>query len=181
MRAAAARALQQFRVDPALLEQALAELPPVDADALDDAVWDALRDAARGGLDTLAQRITSGSGLDDIVLPPLVASQLREIGSQLRHRMTVYEEWGFAAGQARGLGIAALFAGESGTGKTHGRRSHRQRAAARPLPHRPGQRGQQVHRRNREEPAPSCSTPPRPAARCCCSTRPTRCSASAAR
>jgi SpoVK/Ycf46/Vps4 family AAA+-type ATPase len=118
VRAAAARALQQFRVDPALLEQALAELPPLDAEALDDAVWDALRDAARGGLDTLAQRITSRTGFDDIVLPPLVASQLREIGSQLRHRLTVHEDWGFAAGQARGLGIAALFAGESGTGKT---------------------------------------------------------------
>ena len=30
----------------------------------------------------------------------------------------MYEDWGFGHGQARGLGIAALFAGESGTGKT---------------------------------------------------------------
>jgi len=30
----------------------------------------------------------------------------------------VYEEWGFGQGHGRGLGIAALFAGESGTGKT---------------------------------------------------------------
>src|SRR5579863_6134235 len=30
----------------------------------------------------------------------------------------VYETWGFAAGGTRGLGISALFAGASGTGKT---------------------------------------------------------------
>jgi len=32
--------------------------------------------------------------------------------------MKVYEEWGFAAKCSRGLGISALFSGESGTGKT---------------------------------------------------------------
>ena len=35
-----------------------------------------------------------------------------------KHRLTVYQHWGFAAKGARGLGISALFAGESGTGKT---------------------------------------------------------------
>jgi SpoVK/Ycf46/Vps4 family AAA+-type ATPase len=30
----------------------------------------------------------------------------------------VYDDWGFAAKSARGLGVSALFAGESGTGKT---------------------------------------------------------------
>jgi SpoVK/Ycf46/Vps4 family AAA+-type ATPase len=33
-------------------------------------------------------------------------------------RSKVYEQWGFAAKGARGLGIRALFAGASGTGKT---------------------------------------------------------------
>jgi SpoVK/Ycf46/Vps4 family AAA+-type ATPase len=36
----------------------------------------------------------------------------------VRHRARVYEEWGFAARTARGLGITALFEGPSGTGKT---------------------------------------------------------------
>src|SRR5256885_3026585 len=36
----------------------------------------------------------------------------------VRHRTTVYETWGFAAKSSRGLGISALFAGPSGTGKT---------------------------------------------------------------
>ncbi len=37
---------------------------------------------------------------------------------QVRHQARVYERWGFAAKSSRGLGIAALFSGASGTGKT---------------------------------------------------------------
>ena len=36
----------------------------------------------------------------------------------VRQRAKVYQEWGFARKCARGLGISALFAGGSGTGKT---------------------------------------------------------------
>jgi len=36
----------------------------------------------------------------------------------VRHRMKVYETWGFRTKSSRGLGICALFAGASGTGKT---------------------------------------------------------------
>jgi SpoVK/Ycf46/Vps4 family AAA+-type ATPase len=46
---------------------------------------------------------------------------LREIAAHVRQRATVYETWGFAAKsclRANGLGISALFAGASGTGKT---------------------------------------------------------------
>ncbi len=43
---------------------------------------------------------------------------LREIAAHVRQRARVYEEWGFAGKGARGLGISALFAGASGTGKT---------------------------------------------------------------
>ena len=117
--AAARRALQQFRVDPSLLEQALQSVADLDDEtATEHVLWQALREAARGGLDALAQRIDSRTSFDDLVVPPFVATQLREIAAQLRHRQTVYDEWGFAQGQSRGLGIAALFAGESGTGKT---------------------------------------------------------------
>jgi SpoVK/Ycf46/Vps4 family AAA+-type ATPase len=36
----------------------------------------------------------------------------------MRQRSRVYEEWGFGDSAVRGLGISALFAGPSGTGKT---------------------------------------------------------------
>jgi SpoVK/Ycf46/Vps4 family AAA+-type ATPase len=55
---------------------------------------------------------------DDLVLPDDARRVLREIAAQVRQRFRVYDEWGFAAKSARGLGISALFAGPSGTGKT---------------------------------------------------------------
>jgi SpoVK/Ycf46/Vps4 family AAA+-type ATPase len=43
---------------------------------------------------------------------------LRQIVAQVRQRSKVHEAWGFAGQYSRGLGITALFAGASGTGKT---------------------------------------------------------------
>jgi SpoVK/Ycf46/Vps4 family AAA+-type ATPase len=43
---------------------------------------------------------------------------LREIAIHVRQRSKVYCSWGFEKKGSRGLGISALFAGESGTGKT---------------------------------------------------------------
>jgi SpoVK/Ycf46/Vps4 family AAA+-type ATPase len=113
------RALQQFRVEPDVMAQALsatAALPP--GHDPEQALWSALREAARGGLDTLAERLDTRAGFDDLVVPDGVAQQLHEITGQLRHRATVHDDWGFAARQSRGLGLSALFAGDSGTGKT---------------------------------------------------------------
>jgi hypothetical protein len=119
MARATARSLQQFRVDQSVLDQALASIDDrADAGAVDEQVWEALRSAARGGLDALALRIDSRATFDDLVVPIAVSNQLREMASQLRHRQMVYDDWGFGARDNRGLGIAALFSGESGTGKT---------------------------------------------------------------
>ncbi len=83
------------------------------------ALWSACRTTAQGSeLDRLAQRIEPRAGWDDIVLPEAQLATLRQIATQLRHRLTVYEQWGFASQGPRGLGISALFEGESGTGKT---------------------------------------------------------------
>jgi hypothetical protein len=81
-------------------------------------LWRNCRRQSRDGLDQLAQRIDPRAGWDDLVLPGGQKSILREICRQVRHRATVYETWGFAGKSGRGLGISALFAGESGTGKT---------------------------------------------------------------
>ena len=52
------------------------------------------------------------------MLPAGHLDLLREIVRHVRHRTQVYERWGFGARTSRGLGVTALFAGESGTGKT---------------------------------------------------------------
>jgi SpoVK/Ycf46/Vps4 family AAA+-type ATPase len=55
---------------------------------------------------------------EDLVLPDSQKKILKEITIQVLQRTKVYNEWGFAAKSSRGLGISALFTGESGTGKT---------------------------------------------------------------
>ena len=86
--------------------------------AAPDQLWDACRALSRPRLSDLAQRVIPSAGWEDLVLPDAQKRTLRQISSQVRHRMKVYETWGFAAKSNRGLGVSALFTGESGTGKT---------------------------------------------------------------
>ena len=84
-----------------------------------DRVWDACLIAARPRLDTLAQRLeVTAQTWDGLVLPEPEKKLLRQIMDQVGLRHHVYERWGFSRRMSRGLGISALFAGESGTGKT---------------------------------------------------------------
>ena len=93
--------------------------PAIDAAVnADEVLWRACCNASGALLDSLAQRIESAATWDDLILPEAQKNILRQIAAHAKHRLTVYQEWGFAAKGSRGLGISALFAGESGTGKT---------------------------------------------------------------
>ena len=81
-------------------------------------LWETCRGQSRARLDDLAQRIETDATWDDLVLPEHAMETLREIVTHVRKRSHVYDDWGFAAKSARGLGISALFFGSSGTGKT---------------------------------------------------------------
>jgi hypothetical protein len=70
------------------------------------------------GLERLARRIVPSVGWEDLVLPPVVEQQLRELVARARHRERVVGEWRMGTKGARGLGITALFCGDSGVGKT---------------------------------------------------------------
>jgi AAA+ superfamily predicted ATPase len=83
-----------------------------------DRLWQGCLVRTRPRLDTLAQRLDTRATWDDLVLPAAETALLQQIASQIRHRSTVYDEWGFRSRMNRGLGVNALFAGESGTGKT---------------------------------------------------------------
>jgi hypothetical protein len=85
---------------------------------LAESLWNACRSHAHPRLGDLAQRIQPIATWDDLVLPDAQIETLRDIATHVRRRMKVYETWGFASKSARGLGISALFAGTSGTGKT---------------------------------------------------------------
>ncbi|HEX2095734.1 MAG TPA: ATP-binding protein [Longimicrobiaceae bacterium] len=91
---------------------------PASPAELGEALWDSCRVQARRGLDELAQWIETTTSWDDLILPEPQRSVLREIAAQVRRRSVVYDRWGFGSRGGRGLGVTALFAGESGTGKT---------------------------------------------------------------
>lgn len=81
-------------------------------------LWDECLASTRPRLDELAQRLDAKATWADLVLPAQETNLLRQIASQVSQRAKVYEQWGFSKKMNRGLGISALFAGDSGTGKT---------------------------------------------------------------
>ncbi|WP_034486286.1 ATP-binding protein [Actinomadura oligospora] len=70
------------------------------------------------GLQKHARRISPAVGWDDLVLPDEQRDQLGELVTRARHRDRVLGEWRLRSGGGRGRGVVAMFAGESGTGKT---------------------------------------------------------------
>ncbi|HEY3004704.1 MAG TPA: ATP-binding protein [Kribbellaceae bacterium] len=82
------------------------------------AAWRAGLAHARIALDELGRRMEPRAGWDDLVVPERQRKILREIVAHVRQRATVYQDWGFEDVLRRGLGVTALFAGSSGTGKT---------------------------------------------------------------
>jgi SpoVK/Ycf46/Vps4 family AAA+-type ATPase len=122
----AARLANQFNLNLSEIQQiaraTLAEVKDesgeVDEAALSRQLWDACLIATRPKLDALAHRLEPKATWDDIVLPESELELLRHIANQVRQRNKVYDEWGFRRKMSYGLSINALFAGESGTGKT---------------------------------------------------------------
>jgi hypothetical protein len=108
----------QFHLGAHLIRSVSDEALAGDENDLAQDLWNICRRQSRPKLDELAQRITSNAGWPDLVLPDSPLQALREICAQARNRGTVHEEWGFRGKDARGLGVSALFAGPSGTGKT---------------------------------------------------------------
>jgi len=118
---AAKRLTAQFKLNGTTIAgiagEALSD-PQLQGNELAGKVWTICCAKTRPRLDALAQRLDPKATWDDLVLPPEQTTLLHQISHQVGQRHRVYEEWGFAEKMNRGLGISALFAGESGTGKT---------------------------------------------------------------
>ena len=102
----------------AIARKAAESAAPLDAAGLEDMLWSACRNQTRPSLARLAERLDARATWDHIVLPAPETAMLRQIAAQVQSRAQVYDEWGFRARMNRGLGVSALFAGDSGTGKT---------------------------------------------------------------
>jgi ATPase family associated with various cellular activities (AAA) len=113
------RLISQFSLTDSAIDACVIQAQAAsNTEAFEQRLWNAARAQARPRLDDLAHRVTPAAEWDDLVLPATVKEMMREIGTQVGHRFTVHETWGFGGRGNRGLGICALFAGPSGTGKT---------------------------------------------------------------
>ena len=127
----AARLADAFDLNPFTIRDCAEQTPPPEPtgdptgpDMLADSaewqvrLWDACRDQTRPRLAALAQRVDARATWSDLVLPGEEMHSLRLLVAQVRGRPTVLRDWGHGQGTRRGSGITALFAGQSGTGKT---------------------------------------------------------------
>jgi hypothetical protein len=117
------RATAQFRLGPEQVARAARTARAQAALGADGALTGAhLQAGARAengsALDRLARRVDPAVGWPDLVLPEPVLQSLRELALRARHREQVLGDWAMRPGAGRGHGVAALFAGDSGTGKT---------------------------------------------------------------
>ncbi|MEL6763683.1 MAG: ATP-binding protein [Cyanobacteria bacterium J06607_6] len=112
----------QFRLTPMAIQQIAQAVmqngPSQSSEEIHNQLWQGCLSVTRPQLDLLAQRLQAKATWNDLVLPPDETDLLHQIADQVRSRNIVYEAWGFNQKMSRGRGISALFAGESGTGKT---------------------------------------------------------------
>ncbi len=111
---------RRFAFAPALVQRIADQLGArVRFGTLDDAAVSATtRAVIEDRLSGYATRMNVTQNWDDLVLPPEQTELVAELVARIRQRDRVYEEWGFGNKLGKGLGVAALFSGPPGTGKT---------------------------------------------------------------
>ncbi|HEX2886582.1 ATP-binding protein [Vineibacter terrae] len=114
----AERLTATFDLEPGAIVEIAAQAGTASGTVEPSHLWSACLARGRARLGRLAERLTPSVAWDDLVLPAAEKGLLRRIATQVRNRATVYDTWGFGRMSQRGLGISALFHGESGTGKT---------------------------------------------------------------
>ena len=114
---------QQFRLTPGRIVR-VANAARRSAE-LDKRTAVTTRDIANAVSVSVAQQVAVLGNLiedtqtwDDIVLPADTLDSIIEMIARVRHRHTVLDRWGFRRKLSKGLGLAALFSGAPGTGKT---------------------------------------------------------------
>lgn len=111
-----------FRFSPGQIEDAIATARDLaswrNETMTEQDLFVASRAHSNQNLGNLATKIRPRYAWNDIILPYDTLNQLREMVNQVRQKPIVYGRWGFDRKLALGKGLHALFAGESGTGKT---------------------------------------------------------------
>lgn len=83
-----------------------------------DDVLVAVRDLTTPNIERFAVPIEPRYEWKDIVLPAEQTKQLRSLVARVKFRSVVHNKWDFGSKMSRGRGLAAIFTGPPGTGKT---------------------------------------------------------------
>lgn len=114
----AGRLSQQFSVNPSLAQRIITSVGSISDQDYEKHLWHACRHVSRPSLHGLAQRVDTKATWEQLVINEESKQLLAQVLEQVRMRWRVYEDWGLSQRLNRGMGISALFAGASGTGKT---------------------------------------------------------------
>jgi hypothetical protein len=119
-----ARVASQFRLNPAEIDAVCARVAheiddAPDASAATRILWHAAARISPALPVPGVALVEPAYRWQDIVLAPAIEAALRRVETHVRHAAMVMDDWGFSERMgSRGRGVAALFAGPSGTGKT---------------------------------------------------------------
>lgn len=109
----------RYRVGPGAIARAVTSAGGVHEGRLDaDLLAAGLRHNIGERMSGLAQRIPVTQRWDDVVLADDIRDQVQALVARVKHGHKVLEQWGYREKMARGAGVAALFSGPPGTGKT---------------------------------------------------------------
>jgi hypothetical protein len=109
----------RYRVGPGVMYRAVAATAGHDpVQPCDDRIDAFLRHSRDLRLADHARRVDRLATWADLVLPPDIMDSLREMVGRVRHRRTVFEDWGMGRAMATSRCLTALFQGQPGTGKT---------------------------------------------------------------
>lgn len=106
---------QRFRCEPSAIARIGAELAVLGRPPTDDELLAATR--ADLDLGALAQAVAPRFKLAELMLPPAQTRQIAEVVTAMNNLARVHHQWGTARAWNEG-GLAALFGGPPGTGKT---------------------------------------------------------------
>jgi len=113
--AALAEAARRFRYEPSTIARIAQEVAALDRPPTGRELMAMCREDIDVG--SLAQEVSPRFGLVELMLPAQQTRQIAEIVAAMRNLTRVHYEWNTARAWNEG-GLAALFAGPSGTGKT---------------------------------------------------------------
>ena len=117
LEAAVDEAARRFRFQGRTLDRVAGAVSSLAGKPTGQQLLASCRAEAAGGMGHLAQPVDLRFVLSEVVLPATQSAQLREIATAMRSLTTVHYEWGTARAWNES-GLAVLFCGPPGTGKT---------------------------------------------------------------